>query len=176
MSIYEKYCELNFDGSWINLEKREENIAAGKLSLEKELRRNNISFSEKEYEEYINDLARRMRFADAEEFYAAIGYGGFQLWKVMPRLKEEYQKAYASNIEEIELPQAPQKRHKASSGVIIEGTDDVLVKFSNCCNPLPGDIKGICLLPNLLICYSKCSCFLPLQHNPFFSGKHLAYR
>lgn len=57
----------------------------------------------------------------------------------MPRLKEEYQKKYAHNIEEITVPQAPVKRHKATSGVVIDGADDMLVKFSNCCNPLPGD-------------------------------------
>lgn len=55
-----------------------------------------------------------------DDFYAAVGYGGIQLWKIMPRLKEEYQKAYASDIEEIDVPQAPVKRPKASAGVVIE--------------------------------------------------------
>ena len=81
----------------------------------------------------------KKQYNTIDDFYAAVGYGGVQLWKIMPRLKEEYQKTYASNIEEITVPQAPVKRHKATSGVVIEGTDDVLVKFSNCCNPLPGD-------------------------------------
>lgn len=75
-----------------------------------------------------------------DDFYAAIGYGGIQLWKMMPRIKEEYQKIYAKDIEKIiPVSQAPKKRSKANSGVIIEGVDDVLVKFSQCCNPLPGD-------------------------------------
>ena len=81
----------------------------------------------------------KKQYNSLDDIFAAIGYGGLQLWKIMPRVKEEYQKIYATNIEEITVPPAPVKRHKASSGVIIEGTDDVLVKFSNCCNPLPGD-------------------------------------
>ena len=57
----------------------------------------------------------------------------------MPRLKEEYQKNYTTVLEPVSTAPAPVKRHKATSGVVIEGTDDVLIKFSNCCNPLPGD-------------------------------------
>lgn len=125
--------------SWYKNEKREENIAEGKLMLEKEFKRHGINLSEDEYVEFFHKLMMKKQYNSFDDFYAAIGYGGLQLWKIMPRMKEEYQKIYATNIEEITVPSAPVKRHKASSGVIIEGTDDVLVKFSNCCNPLPGD-------------------------------------
>lgn len=124
---------------WYKNEKRDENIIEGKAMLEREFKRYGINLTEDEYKEFFHKILVKKQYNSLDDFYAAIGYGGFQLWKVMPRLKEEYQKAYASNIEEIEVPKAPAKRSKATSGVVIEGTDDVLVKFSNCCNPLPGD-------------------------------------
>lgn len=124
---------------WYKHEKRDENIAEGKLMLEREFKRQGINLTEEEYDEFFRKMLIKKQYNTMDDFYAAIGYGGIQLWKIIPRLKEEYQKAFASNIEEINVPQAPVKRHRATSGVVIEGTDDVLVKFSNCCNPLPGD-------------------------------------
>ena len=125
--------------AWFKHEKRDENIAEGKAMLEREFRRQGINLTEDEYPEFFKSVSVKKQYNTLDDFYAAIGYGGVQLWKIMPRLKEEYQKLYASDIENIEVPQAPVKRTKASSGVVIEGNDDVLVKFSNCCNPLPGD-------------------------------------
>ena len=68
--------------SWFKKEKRTENIASGKLDFEKELRRNGIEISEEKYTEFIEDLAKRNRFANGDEFYAAIGYGGILLSKL----------------------------------------------------------------------------------------------
>ncbi len=125
--------------SWYKREKRDENIIEGKQMLEKEFRRNGINLTEEEYVEFYQKMLLKKQYNTMDDFYAAVGYGGVQLWKIMPRLKEEYQKTYAKDIEQITVPQAPVKRHKATSGVVIEGADDMLIKFSNCCNPLPGD-------------------------------------
>lgn len=124
---------------WYKNEKRDENIVEGKQMLEREFKRHGINLTEEEYPEFLKKIMVKKQYNTLDDFYAAIGYGGVQLWKIMPRLKEEYQKTYAVDIEEISVPQAPVKRNKATSGVVIEGADDVLVKFSNCCNPLPGD-------------------------------------
>lgn len=124
---------------WYKNEKRDENIVEGKQMLEREFKRNGINLTEEEYPEFLKKIMVKKQYNTLDDFYAAIGYGGVQLWKIMPRLKEEYQKTYAVDIEKISVPQAPVKRNKATSGVVIEGADDVLVKFSNCCNPLPGD-------------------------------------
>ncbi|MEE1173040.1 MAG: bifunctional (p)ppGpp synthetase/guanosine-3',5'-bis(diphosphate) 3'-pyrophosphohydrolase [Ruminococcus sp.] len=124
---------------WYKHEKRDENIVEGKATLERELKRHGINLSESEYEEFFHKMLIKKQYNTLDDFYAAIGYGGLQLWKIMPRIKEEYQKTYAKDIENITVPPAPVKRHKANSGVVIEGADDVLIKFSNCCNPLPGD-------------------------------------
>lgn len=124
---------------WYKNEKRDENIVEGKQMLEREFKRHGINLTEEEYAEFLKKIMAKKQYNTLDDFYAAIGYGGVQLWKIMPRLKEEYQKTYAVDIEEISVPQAPVKRNKATSGVVIEGADDVLIKFSNCCNPLPGD-------------------------------------
>ncbi len=124
---------------WFKHEKRDENIVEGKAMIEREIKRQGMNLTEEEYPEFFRSVSVKKQYNTLDDFYAAVGYGGIQLWKIMPRLREEYQKTYASDLESITVPPVPEKRSKASSGVIIEGNDDVLVKFSNCCNPLPGD-------------------------------------
>lgn len=124
---------------WFKHEKRDENIAEGKAIIEREFKRQGMNLAEDEYPEFFRSVSVKKQYNTLEDFYAAVGYGGIQLWKIMPRLREEYQKTYANDLENITVPPVPVKRSKASSGVVIEGNDDVLVKFSNCCNPLPGD-------------------------------------
>lgn len=125
--------------SWFKREKRTENIAAGKLELEKELRRNEIRFGEGEYHEYIEEFAKRNKFANSEEFYAAIGYGGILLSKIIPRIKEDYNKKQSvKKLPEI-VPIRESKAAKSTEGVIVEGIDNCLIKLSKCCAPLPGD-------------------------------------
>lgn len=129
--------------SWFKKEKREENIAAGKLELERELRKNQISFAEGEYEKYIEELSRKLKFSATDEFYAAIGYGGLLLSKIVIRIKEDQNKRNAAARAVNVLPKNQPRRSKSSEGVIIEGIDNCLIKLSKCCNPLPGeDIIG----------------------------------
>ena len=125
--------------AWFKHEKRDENIVEGKQMVDREFKRQGINLNDEEMAEFFKSVSMKKQYNTLDDFYAAVGYGGIQLWKIMPRLKEEYQKTYAKDIEKITVPQVPVRRKKASSGVIIEGNDDVLVKFSNCCNPLPGD-------------------------------------
>lgn len=128
--------------NWFKKEKREENIAEGKSQLESEFRRLNIYVPEKELPEFLADILRRQNCNTLEDFYASIGYGGIQLWRVLPRIKEEYLKKYGQKEQPVPQINTNIKHHevrKASSGVFIEGIDDCLIKFSKCCNPLPGD-------------------------------------
>ena len=127
--------------------RREENIITGKEELEREFKRNLINVPENELEDFVLNLAKRQHINTLEDFYAAIGYGGVLLSRLMPRVKEEFQKTYRSAAEEEKkaalLPQQPaaagKKPGKPTSGVIVEGLDSCLVKFAKCCNPLPGD-------------------------------------
>ena len=125
--------------SWFKKEKRTENIAAGKLDFERELRRNDIKIPEEEYEEYLLDFAKRNRLADIEEFFAAIGYGGILLSKIIPRIKDDFSKKQTAKKIPTIVPINESKSAKSSEGVIVEGIDNCLIKLSKCCAPLPGD-------------------------------------
>lgn len=125
---------------WFKKERREENIIEGKAEVEREFRRNSIHIPEKDMAEFFAEICKK-QFTTLDDFYASIGYGGLQLWKLMPKIKEEYAKRYRLEEEKkasAVITDAPIK-HKVNNGVEIEGVDDCLVKFSKCCNPLPGD-------------------------------------
>ena len=123
---------------WFKREKRDENIAEGKSQLEAEFRRLNINVPEKEYPEFLADVMHRQNCNTIEDFYASIGYGGIQLWRILPKIKEEYFKKYTvTEPAPVVITEVAKK--KVSGGVHIEGIDDCLVKYSRCCNPLPGD-------------------------------------
>lgn len=125
---------------WFKKERKEENITEGKTSLDKEMRRNQISIPADKYDEFMESLAHRSRLNSAQEMYGAIGYGGIQMARLLPKIKEAYAKLVksADPKETFDIPQKP-VRQKASEGVVVEGIDNVLVKFAKCCNPLPGD-------------------------------------
>jgi (p)ppGpp synthetase, RelA/SpoT family len=126
--------------NWFKKERREENIEEGKNALEKDMRRNMIHISDGDWDEFMEEIAKRQRLNNAEELYAAIGYGGLQLSRVMVKVKDEYDKRtktvapIITTIEDVEI-----KKARSNDGVIVEGLDNCLVKFSKCCNPLPGD-------------------------------------
>ncbi|MBQ1187147.1 MAG: bifunctional (p)ppGpp synthetase/guanosine-3',5'-bis(diphosphate) 3'-pyrophosphohydrolase [Clostridia bacterium] len=125
--------------SWFKKERREENIETGRNSLESELRRNSVVMPEKEMREFLEEVAKKQKCANLEELYAAIGYGGISLEKLVPRIKEDYTRL----LKTAEKPSIEDyiKKHvvKSPEGVVIEGIENCLVKLSKCCAPLPGD-------------------------------------
>ena len=127
--------------NWYKKERREENIEQGRSELEKEFRRNMITLPDGKLPEFLSAIAKRQHFEFADDFLAAIGYGGVLLSKIMPRIKETFIRMYRTDPHAAPSP-APVKQHRvrgASGGVIVEGLDSCLVKFARCCNPLPGD-------------------------------------
>ena len=126
--------------SWFKKEKREENIIEGKSEFERELKKMGIQLKDKDVFEFLSKINLKIEIKDVDDFYAAIGYGGIQLWKLNQRIRDVYQKHYLKAIDEAPVIVSEQtKKTKVGSGVCVEGLDDVLTKFSRCCNPLPGD-------------------------------------
>lgn len=126
--------------SWFKRERKAENIETGRNDIEREFARNNIRLNDEEMEKFIDDIATRFKCANSDEFYAAIGYGGIPISKIMPRAKEDYAKIVkAAKPVEIDDLVTQRKMTKSSEGVVIEGIDNCLIKLSRCCAPIPGD-------------------------------------
>ena len=122
--------------NWFKKERREENIQEGRDALEREMRRNLMTLTDEQHDVFMEALARRNRCNSVEEMYAAIGYGGLQISRMLPKLKEEYTKLQATEPKPVTVEL---KRMHSSDGVIVEGIDNCPIKFAKCCSPLPGD-------------------------------------
>ena len=127
--------------AWFKKEKRDENIVQGKADLEHEFKRNYLRFEAGQYDEFVKKIAERQHFDSVEDFYAAIGYGGVQISRLMPGIKDEYNRNW--KIKEAATPSVNKvvKTHqtKSSDGVVVEGIDNCLINMAKCCSPLPGE-------------------------------------
>ena len=126
--------------SWYKRERREENIEKGREELEREMARNFIRLSDEDLQEFLMAQAKRQHCSSIDDFYAAIGYGGILLSRLIPRMKEEaakYARSEPVTPESIAAAAKPHRHH--NGGVVIENMDNCLVKFARCCNPVPGD-------------------------------------
>ncbi len=125
--------------SWFKKEKRPENIVTGKAEFERELKQWGLNISDDLVLELLESAFKKQKLQNIEDFYAAIGYGGVTLSKVMPRLKDEFNKLSKAKAPIATPAVVKPKTAKSSDGVIVEGVDNCLIKFSKCCTPLPGD-------------------------------------
>ncbi len=125
--------------SWFKKERREENIENGKAELEKEFKRNLIRVPEDELEEFLKEDLKRHNCQTMDDFYAAIGYGGVILSRFIQRLKDEYNKKYVSHDTPEIIVEKVVATETQKSGIIVDDLDNCLIKFSQCCSPLPGD-------------------------------------
>ena len=133
--------------SWFKKEKRDENIVQGKAEVERELRRNFIRFEDsEEYIKFVTRIAERQHFTNIDDFYAAVGYGGIQISRLMPGIKDEFNRNWRVQKEEPPKPAVATtntldkpRTSKDSSGVVVEGIDNCLIKMARCCSPIPGE-------------------------------------
>ena len=128
---------------WFKKERKTENIENGKEAIERELKRIGIAYSDLFKIEYINPMLERYKYKNLEEMYAAVGFGAMTATKIIARMLIEYRKEHKEEpIEEKIQELAINKQEKtkvSSSGIIVKGIDNCLVKLSKCCSPLPGD-------------------------------------
>ena len=139
---------------WFKKEKRDENIANGRSAFDAELRHCGIAMKDVLDPEFLPVLLKKVAYPTLDDLYAAIGYGGFTAQKAVSRIQGELQRrqqqrqqeqmlaeAVAEPKEDVKPADTPKqpKAVKSEQGIIVEGLDNCLVKFSKCCTPVPGD-------------------------------------
>ena len=123
-------------------ERREENIEKGKEMLEREARRQGYSLSQLLQKDWSESAWKKYGFHSAEDMYSALGYGGITTNQILFRLIDEYKKANQPDVEDLASKGEVRPRRASTSndkGVKVKGIDNIMVRFSKCCNPVPGD-------------------------------------
>ncbi len=131
---------------WFKSEFKEGNIVKGKDMISQYCKMKSIAFSDIMKSEYQEKVMRKYGFRDWDSVLAAIGHGGLKEGQVVNRLLEEYEKVNRKNITDdkvleniTENKDQKMKLTRSKGGIVVKGIDDVAVRFSRCCNPVPGD-------------------------------------
>ena len=130
---------------WFKQERKEDNIVRGREALTAYCRTKGINPADLLKPAYIDAVLRKYGFRDWDSVLAAIGHGGLKEGQIVNKLLEGYEKDHRAKMtDEDVLHELPPKerqpqRSKALSGVVVKGVDALAVRFSKCCNPVPGD-------------------------------------
>ena len=123
---------------WFKKEKREENILQGRSDLEREMKRSLINMANVDETDLFAPILARYGLDTLEDLYAAIGYGGVSISKILPKLKVDYSKMIRKQAEQPVQTVTP-IRKKPIGGVVVDDIDNCLVRLAGCCVPVPGD-------------------------------------
>lgn len=148
LSIVKSTQARNKINQWFKQELKEDNILKGKEMLSTYCKTKGIVLSELTKPEIIEKALRKYGFKDWESMLASVGHGGLKEGQVINKLSEEYEKRKKAEITDTqvleEIVQNEAKANKEASkknkgGIVVKGIHDVAVRFSKCCNPVPGD-------------------------------------
>ena len=129
---------------WFKQERKEDNIIRGREALQNYCKTKNLNSAELLRPEYTDAVTRKYGFKDWESVLAAIGHGGLKEGQIVNKLRENYEKAHQKHLTDEDIlaggMQKDQKKvTRSRSGIIVKGIDDVSVRLSKCCSPVPGD-------------------------------------
>ena len=130
---------------WFKKELKEDNILKGKEMLAQYARAKGFKIANYTKTQYLEAVLRKYGFRDWDSVLAAIGHGGLKEGQVFNKLVEAYDKENKKNPTDEQVLEAAsetqEKLHiaKSKSGIVVKGIHDVAVRFSKCCNPIPGD-------------------------------------
>ncbi len=121
---------------------RDENIIKGKELVEKEIKAQEFDIKEVLTAENLKRVCEKYAFAGEEDLYAAVGFNGITAQQIVNRLAERKRKIRDQEeaLEKITtVMSAPPIKKSTESGVIVKGIENLLIRLSRCCSPVPGD-------------------------------------
>ena len=146
LNIVKSTQARNKINQWFKKEFKEENIVRGKELLQQYCKTKALVYSDLTKPKYMQVVQAKYGFKEWEGILATVGHGGLKEGQVINRLLEEYTKDHKEIITDESIIErvneaTKNKAHvaKSKSGIIVKGIDDMAVRFSRCCNPVPGD-------------------------------------
>ena len=147
LSLVKSTQAKNKINQWFKSEFKESNITKGKDMISQYCKMKSINHIEIMKPDYQEKVMKKYGFRDWESVLAAIGHGGLKEGQVVNRLLEEYDKVNKKNITDDKVLEniietskdQKMKLTRSKGGIVVKGIDDVAVRFSRCCNPVPGD-------------------------------------
>ena len=146
LSIVKSTQAKNKINQWFKKEFKEENIVRGKEMLATYCKAKGFILSDLMKPKYMQIVQEKYGFKDWDSILAALGHGGLKEGQIVNRLAEEYSKDHRKELTDESVLEkvaeaAKNKVHitRSKSGIVVKGIDDMAVRFSRCCNPVPGD-------------------------------------
>ncbi len=144
LNVVKSASTKNKINQWFKNELKEENIVRGKELFSNYCKAKGIVQSDLMKPEYVDAVLRKYGFRDWDAVMAAIGHGGLKEGQIVNKMQELYTQDHSQNLtdEEVLAQVEENARHAKSHGknaIVVKGIHDVAVRFSRCCNPVPGD-------------------------------------
>ena len=146
LSIVKSTQAKNKINQWFKKEFKEENIVRGKEMLATYCKAKGFVLSDLMKPKYMQIVQEKYGFKDWDSILAALGHGGLKEGQIVNRLAEEYSKDHRKELTDESVLEkvaeaAKNKVHitRSKSGIVVKGINDMAVRFSRCCNPVPGD-------------------------------------
>ena len=146
LNIVKSTQARNKINQWFRKELKDENIIKGKELLQAYCKAKSLNYSDLMKPEYVQVVLAKYGFKEWDGILATVGHGGLKEGQVINRLAEEYDKEHKEVLTDEQILErvretAKKKAHitKSKSGIVVKGIDDMAVRFSRCCNPVPGD-------------------------------------
>lgn len=147
LSMVKSTQARNKINQWFKQELKEDNIIKGKELISNYCKSKGIVLSEINKPEFVEKALRKYGYKDWNAVLAAVGHGALKEGQIVNKLNEEYQKTKKAEITDKQVldsivaseSKEKEKEKKGKGGIVVKGIHDVAVRFSKCCNPVPGD-------------------------------------